>query len=65
MYSEDNESIAGYIIEKLDRLPPQVGDSVIPAAGVRLVVDETEKNRIEAVHIWLDEPDRNLEETKS
>ncbi|MBR2528118.1 MAG: HlyC/CorC family transporter [Blautia sp.] len=65
LYSEDNESIAGYIIEKLDRLPPQVGDSVIPAAGVRLVVDETEKNRIEAVHIWLDEPDRNLEETKS
>lgn len=50
--SEEYDSIGGYIIEKLDSLPFH-GQSVITEDGIRLVVDEVDKNRIEQVHIWL------------
>ncbi len=50
--SEDYDSIGGYIIEQLDCLPKE-GDSVTLENGMRLVVDELDKNRIELVHIWL------------
>jgi CBS domain containing-hemolysin-like protein len=50
--SEDYDSIGGYIIEQLDSLPVK-GQSVILDNQVRLVVDQTEKNRIELVHIYL------------
>lgn len=52
--SEDYDSIGGYMIEQLDRFPEQ-GESFTTPDGVRLVVDEAEKNRIESVHIWLPE----------
>ena len=52
--SEDYDSVGGYIIEQLDSLPSQ-GQSVTLENGIRLVVDELDKNRIEAVHIWLPE----------
>lgn len=52
--SEDYDSIGGYIIEQLDSLPTE-GQSVVLDSGIRLVVDELDKNRIESVHIWLPE----------
>lgn len=48
--SEEYDSIGGYIIEQLDCLPVH-GQSVTTDSGIRLVVDELEKNRIELVHI--------------
>lgn len=52
--SEDYDSIGGYIIEKLDYFPKE-GESYITEDGVKLMVDATEKNRIEAVHIYIPE----------
>ena len=53
--SNDYDSLGGFIIEHLDRLPV-AGDSVTTANGVRLVVDKLDKNRIEKVHVYLPEP---------
>lgn len=47
--SNDYDSIGGYIIETLDRLP-EVNDS-IHVYGYRFTVDSLDKNRIEKVHI--------------
>ena len=52
--SDDYDSIGGYIIEQLDRFPT-AGESVTTDSGVRLVVDKTDRNRIETVHIYLPE----------
>ena len=59
--SEDYDSIGGFIIEQLDSLPSQ-GQSVTLDNGIRLVVDDLDKNRIESVHIWLPEPSENTED---
>ena len=53
--SEDFDSLGGYIIEQLDRLP-EVGDTVLTPGGIKLVVDKLDKNRVETVHIYL--PDK-------
>ena len=50
--SEDYDSLGGFIIEKLDRLPDEI-DEVLLENGVRIVVDTLDKNRIEKVHIYL------------
>jgi len=50
--SEDYDSLGGYIIEKLDRLPDEK-DEVILENNIRIVVDSLHKNRIENVHIYL------------
>lgn len=52
--SEDYDSLGGYIIERLDRLPDEK-DETITDNHVRLVVDTLDKNRIEKVHIYLPE----------
>ncbi len=52
--SEDYDSLGGYIIEQLDRLPDEK-DETITDNHVRLVVDTLDKNRIEKVHIYLPE----------
>ncbi len=57
--SEDYDSLGGYIIEKLDRLPDEKDDLTLEN-GVRLVVDTLDKNRIEKVHIYL--PDNFYDE---
>ena len=59
--SEDYDSIGGYIIEQLDSLPTQ-GQSVTLENGIRLVVDDLDKKRIEQVHIWLPEKTSDEEE---
>lgn len=57
--SEDYDSLGGYIIEKLDRLPDEK-DELTLDNGVRIVVDTLDKNRIEKVHIYL--PDNFYDE---
>lgn len=52
--SEDYDSLGGFIIEKLDRLP-KAGDSVSTENGIRMVVEKLDKNRIETVHLYLPE----------
>lgn len=53
--SEDYDSLGGFIIEHLDRLPEE-GDSITTEDGLRLVVESLDKNRIESVHAYLPEP---------
>ena len=52
--SEDYDSLGGFIIEHLDRLPV-AGDEVVTDDGIRLVVEKLDKNRIEKVHVYLPE----------
>ena len=52
--SEEYDSLGGFIIEHLDRLP-ELGDSVTTPDGIRLVVESLDKNRIEKVHVYLPE----------
>ena len=62
--SEDYDSIGGYIIGSLDRLPI-MGDTV-ETDNVKLVVELMDKNRIDKVHIYIkpetDEAEANGEE---
>lgn len=50
--SEDYDSLGGFIIEHLDRLPEE-GDEITTVNGIRIVVDTLDKNRVENVHIYL------------
>lgn len=50
--SEDYDSLGGFIIEQLDRLPEE-GDEITTEDGIRMVVDSLDKNRVEKVHIYL------------
>ena len=52
--SEDYDSLGGFIIEHLDRLP-EVNDEIMTADGIRLVVEKLDKNRVEKVHLYLPE----------
>lgn len=52
--SEDYDSLGGFIIEHLDRLP-EVGDEVIVESGIKLIVESLDKNRVENVHVYLPE----------
>lgn len=52
--SEDYDSLGGYIIEHLDRLPDEK-DEIITDDNIRMVVDSMEKNRVEKVHVYLPE----------
>lgn len=63
--SEDYDSLGGFIIEHLDRLPV-AGDEVITEDGIRLIVEKLDKNRIEKVHVYLPEKDpETLDNTES
>ncbi|MDE6957787.1 MAG: hemolysin family protein [Lachnospiraceae bacterium] len=61
--SEDYDSLGGFIIEHLDRLPEE-GDSVTTEDGIRLVVEKLDKNRIESVHAYLPEPPEEDEKSE-
>ena len=58
--SEEYDSLGGFIIERLDRLP-EAGDSIVTEEGIRMVVEKLDKNRIENVHVYL--PESVMEET--
>ena len=51
--SEDYDSVGGWVIDRLEHLPAQ-GEEV-EWEGVRLVVEQAEKNRIDKIHIYLPE----------
>lgn len=53
--SEDYDSLGGYFIEHLDRLP-ETGDEIMTENGIRMVAEKMDKNRLELVHIYLPEP---------
>ena len=59
--SEDYDSIAGLLIEALDRLPTQ-GESVTLADGTTLLAEKIEKNRIS--HVLLTLPVRENEKSE-
>ena len=58
--SEEYDSLGGFIIERMDRLP-EAGDSIVTEEGIRMVVEKLDKNRIEKVHVYL--PESVMEET--
>lgn len=53
LISGDNDSVGGYIIEKLDRLP-EVGDR-LHADNLEFVIEKAENNRIESVLLKIDQ----------
>lgn len=50
--SEDYDSIAGLVIEQLDRMPEE-GDEVTLEEGIKLRVNEVEQNRITKIRVVL------------
>lgn len=52
--SDEYDSLGGFIIERLDRLP-ETGDSIYTDEGIHMVVERLDKNRIELVHLYLPE----------
>ena len=52
MDSEDFDSIGGFVIDKLGRLP-EVNDEILLEDGTRLQVKSIEKNRIEDICLRL------------
>ena len=59
--SEDYDSIGGIVIDALQHLPEE-NEEVTLDCGIRLVVEQIEKNRIEKVHIYLPEQKENSDE---
>ena len=53
--SEEYDSLGGFIIERLDRLP-EAGDSNGTEEGIRKGGEKMDKNRIEKGHVYLPEP---------
>lgn len=60
--SEDYDSLGGFIIEHLDRLP-EVGDEVTTENEIKLIVESLDKNRVESVHVYLPEIKTETHET--
>ena len=56
--SEDYDSIGGIVIEALQHLPEE-GEEVTTENGIRLIVEKIDKNRIEKVHIYLPEQEKD------
>ena len=52
--SEEYDSIGGYIIEKLDRLPKS-GETILLDNGIKLITELVRRNRIEKVHVFIPE----------
>ena len=57
--SEEYDTLGGYIIEKLDRLPKR-GEAIILKNGTKIISEIVSKNRIEKIHIVL--PDAPAEQ---
>ena len=61
MISEDYDSIAGLMIEHLDRLP-EIGECVTLENEIVLKVSETDQNRVTRVLVKL--PETRVEQTE-
>ena len=59
LQSEEYDSLGGYIIEQLDRIPDEK-EEILLADETRLVIDQLSQNRIELVHIYLPEKTSEL-----
>lgn len=59
--SEEYDTMAGFMIEKLDRLPKK-GEAILLEDGTKIIAELVSKNRIVKVHIILPEPENNEEE---
>ena len=57
--SEEYDSLGGYIIEKLDRLPKS-GETIQLDNGIKMITELVKRNRVEKVHVFL--PEKNSEE---
>lgn len=57
--SEEYDSIGGYIIEKLDRLPKS-GETIQLDNGIKMITEVVKRNRVEKVHVFL--PEKSSEE---
>ncbi len=62
--SKDYDSLGGYFIEHLDRLP-EVGDEIVLEDGIRMVVEKMDKNRLELVHVYLPETEADIADDSS
>lgn len=54
LHSEEYDSIGGYVIETLDRLPKS-GEEIKLEDGTKIIAELVRKNRIEKIHIILPE----------
>lgn len=63
LVAKDYDSLGGYFIEHLDRLP-EVGDEINLEDGIRMVVEKMDKNRLELVHLYLPEKETVTEEAQ-
>ena len=63
--SEDYDSLGGFIIELLDDRLPEVNDEVNTEDGIRLVVEKLDKNRVELVHVYLQEQETDEDEVQA
>lgn len=52
--SEENDTLGGYIMEKMNRLP-KAGEFFTTENGIKLRVEKREKNRITSVRIYIPE----------
>ena len=57
--SEDYDSIGGYMIGLLDRIPG-AGEVVYDDMGIRLEAQTISKNRIDKIHITIPEEKKNV-----
>lgn len=55
--SEEYDSIGGYLIEYLDRLPKS-GESILLEDGTKIIAEVVRRNRVEKVHIILPNEDK-------
>ncbi len=62
--SEDYDSIAGIVIEILDRMP-EIGDEVTTPDGIHIQVKDVNQNRITKVILTLPSADENAADTPS
>lgn len=60
--SEDYDSVSGLVIDKLERLPHD-GDEV-ELDNARIVVEHTEKNRIDKMHLYIIKPEDEAQENE-
>lgn len=62
--AEDYDSLGGFIIQQLDRLP-EAGDEFTTEEGIRMIVEQMDKNRVQLVHLYLPEEKEPEEEEDS
>lgn len=57
--SDDYDSIAGHMINVLEHIPTE-GEE-ITEDYIRFVIEKMDKNRIDTIHVYLTEPEENME----